>query len=53
MDGNGTTATYSYDVFGEPRPPSTPANEWLFTGEQRDRQGNRSKDYVASVLTYH
>jgi len=36
-DGSGnTTATFAYDVFGELRPPSSPANQWLFTGEQRD-----------------
>jgi len=36
-DGNGTTTgTFAYDVFGELRPPSSPANQWLFTGEQRD-----------------
>jgi RHS repeat-associated protein len=40
------TATYSYDVFGELRPASSPANEWLFTGEQRDRQGSRNFYYL-------
>jgi RHS repeat-associated protein len=46
-DGNGNvTATYSYDVFGELRPASSPGNEWLFTGEQRDRQGSRNFYYL-------
>ncbi len=37
-DGSGNvTATYAYDVFGAIRSQSgSSANEWLFTGEQRD-----------------
>ncbi len=45
------TSTYSYDVFGELRPVSAPAYEWLFTGEQRDRQGSRNVYYLRA--RYH
>ncbi len=49
-DASGnTTASYSYDVFGAIRSENgtgAGANEWRFTGEQRDRQGNRNFYYL-------
>lgn len=35
-ESGAVTATFAYDVFGELRPSSSPSNQWLFTGEQRD-----------------
>jgi RHS repeat-associated protein len=46
---SATTATYSYGVFGAVRCESgsaAPANEWRFTGEQRDRQISRQFYYL-------
>ena len=49
-DGSGsTTATYAYDVFGAIRSESGTgpgANEWRFTGEQRDKQTSRQFYYL-------
>ncbi len=46
-DGSGNvTATCAYDVFGEIRSGGGGTNDWLFTGEQRDRQVNRNLYYL-------
>jgi RHS repeat-associated protein len=37
-DEGNVTASYGYDVFGALRSGSPGANEWLFTGEQRDSE---------------
>ncbi len=45
-DSGVQTATYSYDVFGAPKPAVTSTNDFRFTGQQDDRNANRGLYYL-------